>query len=1390
MSVIEKLLIRGIRSFDPEEPSVIEFYSPLTLIVGRNGSGKTTIIECLKYATTGELPPNSKGGAFVHDPKLAGETAVKAQVKLKFKNINNKDMVCTRSLQVTQKKTTVSMQTLEGVLYIAPNKETGQEKISISTKCAELDVEMPLQLGISKAILENVIFCHQEDSNWPLSEPVALKKRFDDIFSATRYTKAVDALKKLRKDQAVDFKILSNDLKHLEENKRKSDKIKREISGLLTKSDEIAEEIKTLQADEKSFQDTIDEFSTTTREFLDTDAEMLKTLHEKNITEKNLNETTEHLEILDLSIDELEKIISEQETEKNNLQKTIDNLNSKISMKVSKVNELQTSINENQINMGKYEILQNTFNNNVKRRSDICSLIYSENREQIILFNSQDKLDASSENLDFENKCLAETIYNYVKTQYEYFTNLAMQDNGKLNRIENEFLSEKNDFNILNAEKRQLLNQLDIQKGQKHNEIAKLEGLIQDQGTLQAELLSLKNSLGTEKIYLADSIIEREKLDFATKSNSIKSELELIDEEVVDISCDSARAQSSSELIGKSELILDSINAKTKSLDTLITKLGKYVLDDPKNADFKDMRDDIKNQIKDLDANISSTSSICRDLDIELASKKDKLASMKDNLTQFNSELADLERDLIVSVTGNEYEAEISSVQKNVEKVSELIAKNKSITVLYKSFFDEVMFKQSCPLCFRSWDNPDDKEKFTESLKTKIMNVPSSVQDSETELVSLQGSLNKLKSIQPSIYRARNLRDCIIPELVSSISDLSQDILTLSSKTAEKSAENKDLENKKADLSETLKLLEEIINLSASLKTEKDEYNKITIKINTEGSTKSSADYAELLNNLQKKSRELRTQLDLNSQKTLEIQKKISKHENNISQYQNQIQRIEQKISLNSSYLQKKNDLFEETKEIKKRVVDILNSIEIEEKSFESKESEYLNSKKSVQLDIDLNSSKSNEMKSHLDNLSSLNNDIAKSEEEMDIQALFASTKANIDELKSQIHTINGEIDILRVKLSDNEIWKNNYEQKVRKVHDNIKVKKLQDEILSLDQTIEKINLKKVEMNDAILGMIKLYRDQKYISFQDSNKRVKKSEADDFDTTLRRYCEIEELFMDSKTKNELVEAESLSKKRGFSNIDKSYGNENFKFTVTLELINLIKSKLRSYLDSLATTKASLIGEKKQIETQIQHFKNDIKANYKDIDSLYIEKMIAYKSLELAQEDLEKYSKGLDNAIMMYHSMKMQEINKIIRELWVNTYMADDIDTIEIRSESEKTKLNRSYNYRVVMIKGGQVIDMRGRCSAGQKLLAALIIRLALAETFAMNCGILALDEPTTNLDEANIESLARSLSRIIASRQYKSKFQFVIITHDEEFLNMLGKSDLTDYYWKVYKNQK
>ena len=136
--------------------------------VGANGCGKTTVIECLKFGTTGQAPPGSASGkAFVHDPKVTGVSEVKAQLKLRFKNYGGQRMVVVRSMQLTQKKTTATFKQLDGV--IRATKPDGS-KTSYTHKCGELDKTVPIMIGVSRAVLESVIFCHQEDSSWPLQE--------------------------------------------------------------------------------------------------------------------------------------------------------------------------------------------------------------------------------------------------------------------------------------------------------------------------------------------------------------------------------------------------------------------------------------------------------------------------------------------------------------------------------------------------------------------------------------------------------------------------------------------------------------------------------------------------------------------------------------------------------------------------------------------------------------------------------------------------------------------------------------------------------------------------------------------------------------------------------------------------------------------------------------------------------------------------------------------------------------------------------------------------------------------------------------------------------------------------------------------------------------------
>lgn len=93
-----------------------------------------------------------------------------------------------------------------------------------------------------------------------------------------------------------------------------------------------------------------------------------------------------------------------------------------------------------------------------------------------------------------------------------------------------------------------------------------------------------------------------------------------------------------------------------------------------------------------------------------------------------------------------------------------------------------------------------------------------------------------------------------------------------------------------------------------------------------------------------------------------------------------------------------------------------------------------------------------------------------------------------------------------------------------------------------------------------------------------------------------------------------------------------------------------------------------------------------------------------------------------------------------------------------------------------------------------QVLACILIRMALAESFCVNCGIIALDEPTTNLDVANAAALAKALRGIIdmrsaITRETDRAFQLIVITHDENFATQLGTREYCEQMTRVTKNQ-
>uniref|UniRef100_A0A914QLH4 DNA repair protein RAD50 n=1 Tax=Panagrolaimus davidi TaxID=227884 RepID=A0A914QLH4_9BILA len=240
---------------------------------------------------------------------------------------------------------------------------------------------------------------------------------------------------------------------------------------------------------------------------------------------------------------------------------------------------------------------------------------------------------------------------------------------------------------------------------------------------------------------------------------------------------------------------------------------------------------------------------------------------------------------------------------------------------------------------------------------------------------------------------------------------------------------------------------------------------------------------------------------------------------------------------------------------------------------------------------------------------------------------------------------------------------------------------------------------------------------------------------------------------------------------GLAGIEKALRDFNNKYSITNNQKQTILGHQAPLKDSIKKAQRQLL------ESNIQ---NAVE-NYRD---KYSEKCLN----EEMSKDLEIYTKCLDDAIISFHSLKMERINIILQELWSTVYDGNDIEAIRIKSDpvggSDKRK---SYNYSVVMIVDGKELEMRDRCSAGQKVLASILIRIALAEVFAASCPILALDEPTTNLDVDKIDNIGHMLTRLIESRG--DHIQLVVITHDKQLVSLLHLSCRPEYVYGLSKNE-
>jgi len=1299
MAQIKKLQVQGIRSFGPEadDRQNIEFFAPLTLILGQNGCGKTTIIECLKYVTTGDVPPGSgRGQSFVHDPKMAREASVKGQVKLQFIGVGNTNTlkVISRSMEASQKLKNITIKTLDSTIT-TKNVDTGVQN-QLSSKCADINAEMYNCLGVSRPILNYVIFCHQEDSNWPLEEGSKVKDKFDEIFNSAKYKNCLKNIKDVRKTEMDKLKLDKNNMEHYKSDKEYSDQKNNELKRKKAELERIEEAVAKITEDLAPLKEALLQVQEEEKGY----SEIQKKLAE---AQTSLDHCKKEKSLLE---DQITEILPEEE-DHDSIVKRRDGIEQETKVKEKELKQLRSEIETINTNLDKGE----------KKLQKNAALIG----------NAVGLRDQHVANVK-ERENLAESALTEL--------NLEEHSGGDISQtLKREEQKIKNQVKVLKAENRDKEAKVDEEIDQLKS---KKTGLEEGKRREQTELVANKKEIALMKRQLNDLEGAAEKLakiksdweEGAKQLEREKTKVDLkalqeeIDQEKVtvnDLDNKAQKLRDESKSLEENQSILQKMAHLTEDIELKEKKLKKIM--NKRNSDFlqlfgvvpdtkrlkgmwKDGQDGADKKLKEFE---SDRKKIENELTAKTLSKKD----LKKNLEKKSSRKQQLEAK-VGDILGPEddIEAEIASSQESLELSRKELAVKEAGKFTYREMIDRMKAMGSdpaCPTCNRAFHAKNEAKELVAELEDIISSIPNKVKSLETKVKKLSLKLEQLQKIRPEVHELKGVRI----EIEDGVKKMEQ------------------LEKEMKKMKEGLDEGEEDWNMT--------ELNVSLFRQVGEDVQVADGLVREIVQ-LEEKKEEIGLHVDKKGGRSLEV--------------------------------------------VRQEEEDVGSKLRISRRNLESCQ-DTVNKQSALINDLEARQNKLTNKKLEIEGQQQQRANMVAKKEEME---------KKVEKAGEQMKKCEQELEPIREQLEEKE------NQKRKLIRDG---ERAVETIMERERKLERF-LEGLQRLDTLISnyadgekeenLARLKRDKTEIEGKITELKDEKRESEEQVSRLKLAVSNQEsrrrMFDDN-----LRLRDYKSKEAKCDRIVRS--QEKLLDEMDWKKVEKKKNELSHQYNKLNAERSNKDGQIAEVTRSVRDMEREVaQPKLRDAAAKYKEMAVKHKLRLKVAEDLNKYYIALDFAIMKYHKEKMKVVNKIIRELWRNTYRGNDIDYIEIKTTEDSevagagADKKKVYNYRVVMVKNETEMDMRGRCSAGQKVLSSLIIRLALAETFSTNCGIIALDEPTTNLDRENIESLALALADIATKRAAQRNFQLVVITHDEEFIEQLSRCDQIQHYQKVSRNAR
>ncbi|KAJ3663533.1 hypothetical protein Zmor_007787 [Zophobas morio] len=1295
MATLTRLQISGIRSFGPyeEHSQQIKFGTPVTLILGQNGCGKTTIIESLKYACSAELPGGTNSGqGFVHDPKISRTSSTKGNIKLQFLDPRNNEITIARVVEVSQTEKQMKFSTKDSTLRrLTPTGNTS----SISGRCADITTECCQLMNVTPAVLNNVIFCHQENSLWPLDEGKKLKEKFDEIFDAQKYNKCTELFRKHCKTKHLEVKFLENELKNRKEKKDYVNAKTQTLQDKETKLEGLASDIETKDEELSGVRNRMNEILELegTLSQLQTELATKETMKNGIVEEQKTIKKGLAFEF-EGSDEDLRNKINTFENDRQKEESLISNLETRKSEIESKNKVIANATQEAQTELGILKEQKNQYEQKCVQRTNLIKEARNEMKvKDLKEFQDNDGARAalSELNAELENQeiCLASLIDEKDEVQ----KNLQ----NKIDKVREKTVATKQ------------------KKLSKEGEVQQCEKKVID---ITGELIALTTSDSLmedmkKRIESIDKTVHSLNSTFkeaeeSKKIDTYKADIQGMERQLESLDSEHKTLQQNDVIEGKMESEKHLIIEKQKEINRIKSKhsdnfrqlfegtvpernLKDSVVTKQKTADtlFKTLTNDINIKQKEVTT-----------LEVQRNNQSGRIADYEKELKTNRAKISE-------ACSGRDFEETFNSTFQKKERLQIDKGQYRSVRIIYGQFIKK--FEEQapcCPVCETDFSNKSTVvQKIISTLKSKVERVPQQLTRVESELEKEEALYSKLQQLKLVNEETEVLEKEKLPQLKQTLSEIEDKL----------SATTSELNQLKTRLTEPQKILDLCGRVISDVGSLDQSISDVEKSQRTVDNLKQS-----LVEVASKKSKE-------------EVAAEIDHIKFEVSESRGKVETITKNINKHKDRIQ---NLMQERKEVVEKQLKLRDGIQ-NRPLLETQQAELTDKVGSLQEEITQLSTQLNAEEIDLQNaIENKNTTTQRDKQEVDEQRQkvinYRRLLTGIDKLQTEID------DYLKKGITD----------KLTTIEEKLKEYKNKETALEVTKT-------------KILETI-------------SEKRENLAKEELRFRTLQSNVVLRE----KKASEEKLETEVRALKIRI-------GGYNYR-TVYEEKVRL--ERTRENLDKQIN---NMKGQKNELQNSIDELRRELALpDNKNAYAKYREQLYRLEIRKSVIKDLEKYIVALEKAVLEFHKSKMVQINRTIRHFWRNTYRGNDIDHIEIKTEyAAGTSTKRTYNYKVVQIKKGIELDMRGRCSAGQKVLACLLIRMALAETLSSNCGILALDEPTTNLDRANVFSLSDTLARIINNRHQEKTFQLIVITHDEEFLNALTRAQGTTHYYKVERDR-